>query len=170
MHTETILRNIRKIIRALNLESKQIQKEHGLTMTQLLVLRHLRLTPHQQATQKELCESLNLSRSTVTGIVDRMVKKNLVERLPKKNDRRTNYVGLTGYSLDLLSTIPDPIQVRLIKKLSEVPEKEQIKISESLHLLTHFLGLEGLEASPILTDEELQEAKSSDSDMPENSD
>ncbi|MFA0962874.1 MarR family winged helix-turn-helix transcriptional regulator [Roseivirga sp. BDSF3-8] len=163
MHTEDILRNIRKIIRALNLESKKLQKEHGLTITQLLVLRRLQVTPQQQVTQKELCEQLNLSRSTVTGVVDRMVKKNLLERLPKKNDKRTSYVGLTTHSLNMLSTIPDPIQVRLIKKLSEAPDAEQKKINESLYMLTVFLGIDQIEASPLLMAEEFQENKGNQS-------
>lgn len=157
MHTETILRNIRRIIRALNLESKKIQKEHGLTMTQLLVLKHLRNSPEQQATQKALCESLTLSRSTVTGIIDRMEKKNLVERLPKKNDRRTNYIGLTKSSLELLNSIPDPIQERLVRNLSKATDRDQVMISESLNMLTHFLDIDNLEASPLLTNEELSE-------------
>lgn len=124
-------------------------------MTQLLVLRHLRNAPEQQATQKELCESLTLSRSTVTGIIDRMEKKALVKRLPKKNDRRTNYIGLTESSFALITSIPDPIHERLINNLSEATGEEQNRISEALIMLTHFLGIDNMEASPLLTNEEL---------------
>lgn len=160
MYSENILKNIRKIIRALNLESKKIQKEFGLSMSQLLVLHHLKQAPEEQLTQKELCETLNLSRSTVTGIIDRMEKKELVKRLPNINDRRTNYVGLTAKSHDLLKKAPDPIQNVLIRKLEEAPETQQVMISNSLQHLTEFLGIEKLEAAPLLLEEELSKQDS----------
>lgn len=43
----------------------------------------------------ELSEKLGLSNSTVSGIVDRLEKQGIVERIRSKDDRRVVYVGIT---------------------------------------------------------------------------
>ena len=77
MNSLDILIKIRKIVRSLNLESKAIQKDFGLSITQLLCLSHLEKTPNYQTTHKELMELLSLNSSTVTGIINRLEKKRL---------------------------------------------------------------------------------------------
>ena len=82
METKDVLIQIRKIVRSINLESKKIQKEYGVSIPQVLCLNYLRESPNYQATQGKVKKFLNLNSSTVSGIIDRLEKKGLVARLP----------------------------------------------------------------------------------------
>ena len=55
---------------------------------------------------KELADVLACTRATVTGIVDTMEKKGLVERLPNSDDRRSLLVKLTDKGTALLQSTP----------------------------------------------------------------
>ncbi len=55
---------------------------------------------------KELANVLACTRATVTGIVDTMEKKGLVERCPNPEDRRSLLVKLTDKGAGLLGSTP----------------------------------------------------------------
>ena len=54
MNYTDILTQIRKIIRSVNLESKRIEKEYGISIPQLLCLNYLNGRDDYKATHKEL--------------------------------------------------------------------------------------------------------------------
>lgn len=54
MDTTDILIKIRKIVRSINLESKKIQKEYGVSIPQVLCLNYLHSSPNYQTTQGEI--------------------------------------------------------------------------------------------------------------------
>ncbi|MDA0701150.1 MAG: hypothetical protein O2965_02170 [Bacteroidetes bacterium] len=63
-----ILINIRKIIRSINLESKRIDKQYGISIPQYLCLNFLNTREIFRATAKEISIHLNLNASTVSGL------------------------------------------------------------------------------------------------------
>lgn len=146
-----ILIEVRKIVRALNLESKRIQKEFGISIPQLLCLNYLRYCKDFQTTHKELTRFLHLNSSTVTGIINRLEKKGFIARLPKREDKRVTYVTLTSSGSKLLEQAPDLLHERLAKSLSDLPEAKVDNIRDSLKLLTAALGIEKVDASPLFT-------------------
>lgn len=149
-----ILIDIRKIVRSINLESKKIQKDFGISIPQLLCLNYLSRQEDYQGTHKELTSYLNLNSSTVTGIVNRLQQKGYVARLPKKGDRRITYVALTSAGYKVLESTPDLLHDKLAIKLSKLPDSEIMSIRSSLHKLVEVLGLENVDASPLLVVEE----------------
>lgn len=68
-------------------------KSIGISGPQLLILRELFL--RQPRTIGDLAKSIELGNSTVTGIVDRMESKGLVERYRDEKDRRIVWVRTT---------------------------------------------------------------------------
>ncbi|MEJ2595055.1 MAG: MarR family transcriptional regulator [bacterium] len=126
-HTD-ILIMIRKIVRSINLESKKIQKDFGISIPQLLCLNYLGQQENYQGTHKELTVYLNLNSSTVTGIINRLEKKGLVARLPKKDDKRVTYISLTSAGFKLLGETPDLLHQKLLKKLYLIPESDLVTI------------------------------------------
>ena len=110
-----ILTNIRKIVRSVNIESKRIEKSHGISIPQLLALIHLKNRDEYQCNIKELTKVLQLNSSTVTGIVNRLEKKGLVARLPKKDDRRVTNISLTSKGFELVEQSPVSLQEKLMK-------------------------------------------------------
>ncbi|MBK7407409.1 MAG: hypothetical protein IPJ40_04555 [Saprospirales bacterium] len=55
-----ILTQLRRLIRSVNLESKRIDKEYGISIPQLLCLKFLSERPESKASQREIAEYLSL--------------------------------------------------------------------------------------------------------------
>lgn len=150
MKTTGILIKIRKIIRSIDIESKKIQKEYGISIPQLLCLNFLHKSPNYQSTQGEIRKFLNLNSSTVSGIIDRLEKKGFVARLPKLGDKRTVNIALTTAGDKLLNGVPFLLHEQLSEKLSKISESELNKIQEGLDALIELLDIEEVEASPLV--------------------
>lgn len=151
MDTTEILIKIRKIVRSVDIESKKIQKEYGVSIPQVLCLNFLQDTTNYQATQGEIREFLNLNSSTVSGIINRLEKKGLVARLPKSGDKRVVNIALTSAGDKLLATIPSLLHEQLSEKLQKLEQSELDKVEESLETLVRLLDIGKIEASPLIT-------------------
>lgn len=151
MDTTEILIKIRKIVRSINLESKKIQKEHGVSIPQILCLDHLNRSENYQSTQGEIKKFLNLNSSTTSGIIYRMESKGLIARLPKSGDRRVVKIALTSKGKKLLENIPPLLQERLTTKLEKQSTKTLEQLKNSLELLIDSLEIDQAEATPFVT-------------------
>ena len=151
MDTTDILIKIRKIVRSVDIESKKIQKEYGVSIPQVLCLGFLHESANYQSTQVEIKNFLNLNSSTVSGIINRLEKKGLLARLPKSGDKRVVNIALTSSGDKLLSTMPSLLHEQLSRNLQKLDEKEFKKVEESLDTLITLLEIEQIEASPLIT-------------------
>jgi DNA-binding MarR family transcriptional regulator len=151
MDTTEILIKIRKIVRSVDIESKKIQKEYGVSIPQVLCLSFLHESPNYQSTQGEIRKFLNLNSSTVSGIIQRLEKKGLLARLPKSGDKRVVNIALTSSGDKLLGTIPSLLHEQLSEKLQKLDEPELQKVQQSLETLVKLLEIEEVEASPLIT-------------------
>ena len=152
--SDEILTNIRKILRSINLESKRIQKEYGISIPQLLSLNYLSEIPNYQSTVKAISEHLNLNSSTVSGIIKRLESKGLVAKLPNPNDRRGSIIALTEKGAKLVKSTPGLLHDRLDQNLSRLQPGELETVRKGLDLLIGLMGVEEIDASPILVAEE----------------
>lgn len=146
-----ILIPIRKIVRSINLDSKKIQKECGLSIPQILALTFLNRAPNFQCTQLELRKFLELNSSTVTGIIRRLEKKGFVAKLPPQGDKRATRLSLTSSGLTVLEKAPPLLQEQLVDKLAALPIEKFNIVQQGLEILVEALGAEDLDAGPILT-------------------
>jgi DNA-binding MarR family transcriptional regulator len=151
MNTTEILIKIRKIVRSVDIESKKIQKEYGVSIPQVLCLNFLNESPNYQATQGEIRKFLNLNSSTVSGIINRLEKKGLLARLPKSGDKRVVNIALTSSGEKLLATIPSLLHEQLSEKLQNLGDSELKNVEKSLETLVRLLDIEQVEASPLIT-------------------
>ncbi|MDX8341048.1 MarR family transcriptional regulator [Draconibacterium sp. IB214405] len=157
METTDILIKIRKIVRSVDIESKKIQKEHGVSIPQVLCLSFLNESPNYQSTQGEIRKYLNLNPSTVSGIINRLEKKGFLARLPKTGDKRVVNITLTSAGHKLLSSIPSLLHEQLSEKLLQLNESELATVEAGLNTLVKILDIEKIEASPMITlDSELE--------------
>ncbi len=154
MDSIEIIVSIRKIVRSLNLESKGIQKEFGLSITQLLCLGHLEKCPNYQSTHKELMDLLSLNSSTVTGIINRLQKRGYVVRLPKAGDKRVTFIVLTASGIKLLEETPNILHDRLARKLDSLSGEDKHMVKRALEIIISAMQITQIEASPLLTTEE----------------
>jgi DNA-binding MarR family transcriptional regulator len=75
-------------------------REHGLSIIQTRLLGILR---DRRPTMNELARLLGLDKSSVTGLVDRAERRDLVARVPSTEDRRVLLVSLTDHGRSLVS-------------------------------------------------------------------
>jgi len=161
MNTTEILIKIRKIVRSINLESKKIQKEHGVSIPQVLCLSFLNNSRNFQATQNDIRKFLNLNSSTISGIINRLEKKGLVARLPKSGDKRVVNIALTSKGEHIHKKIPPLLHDQLNLKLKKLPVDKLIEVENSLDILVNLLDIEEIEASPVIAmDDNLEEQQS----------
>ena len=104
-----------------------------LTMSQLKIL--LMLAAGGGASGQELQRFMGVSLATVTGIVDRLVIQDLVERREDPADRRVRRIELTPHGTEIIEgiiTAGMERQQQLLQRLS-VPELEIIE--RGIHIL-----------------------------------
>ncbi|MBN1185246.1 MAG: MarR family transcriptional regulator [Bacteroidales bacterium] len=158
MDTTEILIMIRKIVRSINLESKKIQKEYGVSIPQVLCLNFLHQSSNYQSTQGEIRKFLNLNSSTTSGIINRLERKGYIARLPKFKDKRVVNIALTSSGDELLHKIPSLLHEQLSQKLQQVNEKDLARIEEGLEALVKLMEIQEVEASPmIVLDSDLED-------------
>ena len=120
-----IVKSIRRLVRAEYLDSQKMSKQFGLTGPQSLVLRLL--IKEGALSSADLSRQMYVTPSNITGIIDRLEKKGLVERIRKQGDRRVALITLTQSGQKLGKTIPDPIEKKFVNQLADLePEHLQI--------------------------------------------
>ena len=122
-----IVKSIRRLVRAEYLDSQKMSKQYGLTGPQSLVLRLL--IKKGALSSADLSRQMYVTPSNITGIIDRLEKKGLVERIRQQSDRRVALITLTQSGQKLGKTIPDPIEKKIVNQLSDLePENLQILV------------------------------------------
>lgn len=145
---DEVLIALRRILRATELHSKRLNKTLGLTFPQLLLLK--KLENRTQVTASKIASELSLSRATITSIVDRLEKRELVLRERSKEDRRVIYLSLTPQGEKMLETAPTPLQENFIYNLKNLEEWQQTMILSALQQVASMMDAEDIDASPML--------------------
>lgn len=143
-----ILCALRRIIRAVDIYSRKLNSRSGLTTPQLLCLHTLYKA--ETMTLSELTREINLSGSTVNGIVDRLEAKEYVVRERSTADRRRVYLHMTEAGKNAVKAAPSLLQDKLSAALAKLPETEQLTITAALEKVVQLMELEDVETSPNL--------------------
>lgn len=149
--TAEVLRSIRRIVRAITLRSKALSRATGLTVPQLLCLRVVAAREEQPPTLADLAREVELSPATITGIVDRLQRAGLVERLRSQADRRKIRVVLTAAGRERCQTLPYVLHERVVARLSALPRPERDRLEQALREVVELLEAAELDAAPVLT-------------------
>ncbi len=143
-----ILRSLRRIMRAADVQSRRLSAEYSVTGPQVLCLQTLHDDGPMTATA--LAKLVHLSSSTVVGIIDRMEQKDWVLRERSLKDRRQILLHVTDEGRDLLGRVPSPMQDRLARGLEELSEKEQNALATSVERIVELLEVPDFGAAPLL--------------------
>ena len=146
-----IMISIRKIVRAINLESKRIEKDYSLSIPQLLTLKLLEEKTEYKSSMKELKEHLSLNASTVSGIVARLESKGLIARLPNPSDKRSTPIVLTSNGNKLIKQTDESLHERVMRKSNSLTEEEYQQILVSFQNIIEIFDIENIDASPIIS-------------------
>ncbi len=77
-------------------------RTHGIELSQPQLVMLIMLMKNNGQPQNSLAFLTNRNKASLARLVDTMEKKNLVKRLPAKNDKRVNLVYLTEYGRNTL--------------------------------------------------------------------
>jgi DNA-binding MarR family transcriptional regulator len=145
---EEVLIALRRVIRATDLHSKYLAKTTGLTAPQILLLQTLR--DKGQITIGELAQEVSLSQATVTTILDRLEKRELVYRQRSETDKRKVHAFLTDGALEILKNAPIPLQEQFTRQFGDLQDWEQTMIISALKRVAQMMDAQHIDAAPVL--------------------
>ncbi|MDJ0720889.1 MAG: MarR family winged helix-turn-helix transcriptional regulator [Desulfobacterales bacterium] len=152
--SDRVLIALRQIIRSIDIRSKRLVKQFGLTGPQLLILQEIAATG--EITASELAKAISLSQATVTGILERLEKRNLIARRRSNSDRRRVKVSTTTTGRRLLEAAPPLMQESFLEQFDRLQNWEQHMILSTLQRLVAMMDAKQIEAAPILASEPLE--------------
>lgn len=147
--TDNILIELRKITQAIDMNSKRLVKLVGLTGPQMVILQEI--SRLGTVSVGEVAKNVSLSQGTVTGILERMEKRELVVRKKSQDDKRRVMVCITDSGNALLAKAPSVIQESFIPKINELQEWEKNMILSALQRLVIVMNAADNKAVSILS-------------------
>ena len=145
---EEVLIALRRVIRATDLHSRYLAKTTGLTAPQILLLQAI--DNSGRVTIGQLAGEVSLSQATVTSILDRLEKRELVFRERSTEDKRKVHACLTEEGRRVLKDAPMPLQDQFARQFNALEEWEQSAILASLQRVAHMMDAQDIDASPVL--------------------
>ncbi len=152
-NADAVLTSIRQIVRRISEHSKAMSQDLGLTIPQMLCLRaigQLEGGQNGEITVALVAAEVQLSAATVSRIIDRLVRADLVTRERGLKDRRRVCLALTVKGLERYQTLPAPLQERFVARFESLPANERDAIVKTLHHIVELMDASELDAAPIL--------------------
>jgi len=134
---DQIVQSLRRIVRAIDVHSRELSREYELTWPQLAALCELERLG--RCPLGRLAAEMYVGAPTVTGIVDRLERDGLVKRFRDEGDRRKVLVGLAPKGGELLARKPSLLNEHLRKGLSSLSERQQKQIRSTLDRLAEMM-------------------------------
>ena len=145
---EELLVALRKVIRAIDMRSRQLNKDVGLTGPQLLVLQEVGKNPGVMV--KQIAQSINLSPATITSILDRMEARALVNRVRSNEDKRKVGVFLSETGQAALAAAPLPLQEHFLNRFNSLEEWEKSLMISTMQRIATMMDAAEIDAAPVL--------------------
>ena len=142
-HAKQIIFSIRRLIQASELYTKELNKKYLISAAQLNCI--LTLFEYGPLPLSKIAKHMMVESSTVTGVVDRLEKKGIAERMRNSPDRRVITIQLTEAGKILAQNAPPPIQQKIIDGLKQFEKAKIEQIVRSLNMLTDMLDVQDLE-------------------------
>jgi len=98
---DDVLVAIRRIIRAIDLQSRKLVQSHGITGPQALILKEV--GRGKPLTAGELANNVSLSQATITDIFKRLERRCLLVRERSEEDKRRIIITLTEQGQSLIA-------------------------------------------------------------------
>ena len=140
---ESAMNSVRSIVRALRMNTREIESKIGMSLAQLFVLQVLAERP--AGSLNELAARTATHQSSVSVVVRRLVDKGYVSRTRSSIDQRRVDLDLTPNGRAILAGAPTTVQSRLLAGLRQLPADQLRALTETLH---SWLDRAGIDQSP----------------------
>ena len=114
---------LRRIVRASDMTSRALFKEHHLSGPQLAILQQV--VASETATVSSLAKAVHVGAPTVTGILDRLERDGLIQRVRDAADRRQVIATATESGRQMLERRPSLLNEHFRDELQRLEEWER---------------------------------------------
>lgn len=130
---EEVGQMVQKLVRGFQLFEKDQIKVHGFTSSQCYAM--LEIFRVGSLTMNELSEKMNLDSSTMTRVIDKLVRDELINRDKDSSDRRIVVVSLTDKGNEAAKKLNASVNEYYKRIISSIPEGEVEDIFQCLSKL-----------------------------------
>lgn len=128
---------IRQFVKIMNKRLRDSVKHTSITSPQLFAL--LSIYRESGLTIGDLCERMFLACSTISGLIDRLEKTQLVERYRDEDDRRVVRLKLTEKGVNCTKSILEKRKEQFEKDLKMIDIERQEELITNLNLLLRIM-------------------------------
>jgi DNA-binding MarR family transcriptional regulator len=128
---------LRRISQAIDVWSRHMLQNYGLTSPQLATLREIQAG--KNVSTGTLATALHLSQPTVTGILSRLEQRGLIARERSEDDRRSVLATVTEEGKALVAKSPALLRDRFCQELVRLPTVEQEQILSTLQRVAEMM-------------------------------
>ena len=146
--TDQSLVALRRILRATEIYGRKLAKAAGLTAVQFRVLQIV--AERGSCTATEIAQKMRVSQATVTSLVDKLVRREVVTREKSQTDRRQIHIIITKAGREIVSHAPDALQQRYVRNFEALEDWEQAQLVASLERVATMLDAADIDAAPVL--------------------
>jgi DNA-binding MarR family transcriptional regulator len=133
-----IVRALRRISRNIDVQGRALSVQHRVTGPQLACLLEI-VAAKVPLTTSGIAKRMNLSTSTVTGILDRLEARGLLKRHRSTVDRRVVLVRLTRRGRVVASTTELPWQAKLARELGSLSARQRNELARCAERIAQLL-------------------------------
>ena len=145
---DQVLVNLRQIIRATDLYSRELGRTTGLTTPQLVVCRAIEALGDPTVTH--LSQEVHVSQATVTSVLNRLQAQGYVKRKKSNVDKRRVNVSLTTKGKSVIKDSPAPLQEGFVRKFNDLENWEQHALVSALARVAKMMNADEIDAAPLL--------------------
>lgn len=151
--SDELLSSIRRIIRAVDVHSKNLLKQYGITGPQLIILKEI--GRNQFISVSDLARKVSLSQATVTNILVRLEQQGYLQRRKGEGDKRKVYMDISDKTRRIIESKPSLLQLTFVKKFQNLADWEQSLLLSSLQRIASMMDAQDLDAAPHLFSDSL---------------
>lgn len=136
----SVIDGVRRLNRGLRLAARRVERETGLSAAQLFMLYHLAEAPAKSL--KDLAARTFTDRSSVSAVVDRLEKADLVTRTSSPHDGRQQLIRINGRGIRKLAAAPPAPADLLLEAMGKLPRADAVRLGKALAALNTVLGFQ----------------------------
>lgn len=123
---EEVGQMVQKLVRVFQLFERDQIKVHGFTSSQCYAM--LEILKVGSLTMNELSEKMNLDSSTMTRVIDKLVRDGIINRDRDESDRRVVVVSLSDSGIKAAKELSHSVNEYYKKIIKNIPDGEVLDI------------------------------------------
>ncbi len=142
---EAIVQGLRRVVKALEVYSRDVELTFGVTGPQLWALKTLERSGPLPVSR--LAEELAVHQTSASLLVSRLEHRGLIRRTRSQQDRRVVLLSLTRQGRAIAKRAPEAAQGRLMHGLLAMPGREVRQIRVAVERIVESMEAKNIEAT-----------------------